>query len=71
MRPITLAIDPQGRRILSCHCGTIEIAQNNDWKEFTLEPVDNNLTMVTCGHCDQQTRLARLGAEQEPSPTSS
>ncbi|TLF47246.1 hypothetical protein FEI13_16350 [Halomonas urmiana] len=70
MRPITLDVDPQGRRILSCTCGTIEIAQANDWQEFTLETLDSDLAMVTCANCERQARLGRLGAEPEPSPQS-
>ncbi|WFM69807.1 hypothetical protein [Halomonas sp. CKK8] len=65
MRPITLDVDPQGRRILSCTCGTIEIARANDWQEFTLEAVDNDLTVVTCATCERYTRLGRLDAEPE------
>ncbi|TDR57234.1 hypothetical protein DFP85_10149 [Halomonas ventosae] len=70
MRPITLDVDPQGRRILSCACGTIEIARANDWQEFTLEAVDNDLAVVTCANCERNTRLGRLGAEAETSPHS-
>jgi hypothetical protein len=70
MRPITLAFDPQGRRILSCTCGTIEIARANDWQEFTIEPVDNHLVMITCNHCDRHARLGHFDAEPEPCPQS-
>ncbi|APE32083.1 hypothetical protein BOX17_14655 [Halomonas aestuarii] len=66
MRPITLDLDPQGRRILSCACGTIEIARANDWQEFTIEALDHDLARVTCDRCDRQ---ARLGLDVEPSPS--
>ncbi|MDI5891329.1 hypothetical protein [Halomonas rhizosphaerae] len=65
MRPITLDVDPQGRRILSCDCGTIEIARASDWQEFTVEALDNDLAVVTCGRCDRNARLGQLDAEQE------
>ncbi|MCL7939256.1 hypothetical protein M8009_02915 [Halomonas sp. ATCH28] len=68
MRPITLDVDPQGRRILSCTCGTIEIARANDWQEFTVEALDNDLAVVTCTNCERHARLVRLDAEPEPSP---
>ena len=68
MRPITLDVDPQGRRILSCACGTIEIARSNDWQEFSIEALDNDLAMVTCANCERHARLGRLDPESEPSP---
>ncbi len=57
MRPITLDVDPQGRRILSCACGTIEIARASDWYDFSVEAIDNGLAVVTCGYCERHVRL--------------
>ncbi|MDW7745662.1 hypothetical protein [Halomonas sp.] len=66
MRPITLDFDPQGRRILSCVCGTIEIARASDWQEFRVEAIDYELAVVSCENCARHTRLGRLAAIPEP-----